>query len=238
MSTLAGSAERVVRPTRGGIQTSTMIMGLLTVFVAVMTVTPVAVALVASFRTAPVGQPGVWTVSGIVNVARDPATLRVVWTTLWMGLLRAGLATLIAVMIAWILARTDCPFRGQLEVVLLLSFFFPIVGRILGWAVLLSPRTGYINQLLRVLPFFSGRTGPLNIFSYPGSDLRQRPWVLRRLDDPDVARIPRYGCIAGRVGPHVGRLCSFDALSDHRPADAPRDSGGVHPGAGQSSLRL
>ena len=85
-----------------------------------------------------------------------------------MGLLRAGLATLIAVMIAWILARTDCPFRGQLEVVLLLSFFFPIVGRILGWAVLLSPRTGYINQLLRVLPFFSGRTGPLNIFSYPG----------------------------------------------------------------------
>ena len=52
-----------------------------------------------------------------------------------MGLLRAGLATLIAVMIAWILARTDCPFRGQLEVVLLLSFFFPIVGRILGWAV-------------------------------------------------------------------------------------------------------
>ena len=69
MSTLAGSAERVVRPTRGGIQTSTMIMGLLTVFVAVMTVTPVAVALVASFRTAPVGQPGVWTVSGIVNVA-------------------------------------------------------------------------------------------------------------------------------------------------------------------------
>jgi iron(III) transport system permease protein len=143
-------------------------MGALTLAVAVLTVTPVAVALVASFRTAPVGQAGVWTLSGIVNVAKDPSTLSIVWTTVWMGVIRAGLATLIAVMLAWILARTDCPFRAQLEVVLLLSFFFPLVGRILGWAVLASPRTGYLNQLLRLLPFVSGRTGPLNVFSYPG----------------------------------------------------------------------
>jgi iron(III) transport system permease protein len=168
LSTLAGSAERVSPPPRGGIQSATLIMGFLTLLVAVLTVTPVAVALVASFRTAPVGQPGIWTVSGILNVARDPSTLSVVWTTVWMGVLRAGLATFIAVMLAWILARTDCPFRPQLEVVLLLSFFFPLVGRILGWAVLASPRTGYLNQLLRLLPFVSGRTGPLNIFSYPG----------------------------------------------------------------------
>ena len=168
MATLASSAERISPPSRGGIQTSTLLMGALTLGVAVLTVTPVAVALVASFRTAPVGQPGIWTVSGILNVARDPATLHVVWTTVWMGVIRAALATLIAVMLAWILARTDCPFRGQLEIVLLLSFFFPLVGRILGWAVLASPRTGYLNQLLRLLPFVSGRTGPLNVFSYPG----------------------------------------------------------------------
>jgi iron(III) transport system permease protein len=143
-------------------------MSVLTVGVALLTVTPVAVALIASFRTAPIGQPGVWTASGIVHVLKDPSTLTIVWTTIWMGVVRAGIATCLAVLLAWILARTDCPLRGPLEVVLLLSFFFPLVGRILGWAVLASPRTGYINQLLRLLPFVSGRSGPLNVFSYPG----------------------------------------------------------------------
>ena len=38
----------------------------------------------------------------------------------------------------------------------------------LGWALLLSPQKGYLNQLLRQLPFFGGDTGPLDIFSYGG----------------------------------------------------------------------
>lgn len=168
MTSLASSAERVSRPERGGIQTSTLLMTALTLVVAILTVTPVAIALVASFRTAPVGQHGVWTVVGFARVIHDPTTLHVIWTTVWLALVRASLATALAVVLAWILARTDCPFRGQLEVVLLLSLFFPLVGRVLAWAVLASPRTGYINVLLRMLPFVGGTRGPLNIFSYGG----------------------------------------------------------------------
>ncbi len=169
MATLAETRTSVAPKRRSGVGTSTLLMSLLTLGVAVATVVPVAIALIASFRTAPVGQPGVWTASGIIRILHDPTTANVIWTTVWLALLRASLATALAVLLAWILARTDCPFRAQLEVLLLLSFFFPLVGRVLAWAVLLSPRTGYINQLLRLLPFFSGLTrGPLNIFSYYG----------------------------------------------------------------------
>jgi len=168
VTTLAGSAEHIARPRIGGVQTSTLLMSGLTLLVAVLTVTPVAIALVASFRTAPVGQHGIWTFSGVATVIHDPTTARVIWTTVWLAVVRAGLATLLAVVLAWILARTDCPLRGGLEIVLLLSLFFPLVGRVLAWAVLASPRTGYINQLLRMLPFVGGTRGPLNIFSYEG----------------------------------------------------------------------
>ena len=54
----------------------------------------------------------------------------------------------LAVILSWIIARTDCPFRNQLEFLLILSFFFPLLGKVLGWALLLSPQKGYLNQLL------------------------------------------------------------------------------------------
>ncbi len=132
MTSLAGSAERLANPRRLTVHSSALLMGALTLAVALLTVTPVAVALIASFRTAPPGQPGVWTLSGFARVLQDPTTIHVVWTTVWLAVVRAALATAIAVLLAWILARTDCPFRAQLEIVLLLSFFFPLVGRILG----------------------------------------------------------------------------------------------------------
>lgn len=169
MALLEGSLERLTRASGGRVQASTLVMGLLTLAVAALTVVPVGVALVASFRTAPPGQPGIWTLRGFVSVLADARTLHIIWTTAWLAVVRAGLATLLAILLAWILARTDCPLRGALELFLLLSFFFPIVGRILGWAVLASPRTGYLNQLLRLLPFLSNRvSGPLNIYSYGG----------------------------------------------------------------------
>ena len=90
------------------------------------------------------------------------------WTTVWLSTVRAALALALAVVLAWIIARTDCPFRNQLEFLLILSFFFPLLGKVLGWALLLSPQKGYLNQLLRQLPFFAGDTGPLDVFSYGG----------------------------------------------------------------------
>jgi len=144
---------------------------LLLITVAVLTVTPVATALLAGFRDAPPGRPGAITAESIrasFAVMAQPDVWQILWTTVWLSTVRAVLALALAVVLAWIIARTDCPFRNRLEFLLILSFFFPLLGKVLGWALLLSPQKGYLNQLLRLLPFFPGDTGPLDIFSYGG----------------------------------------------------------------------
>jgi ABC-type Fe3+ transport system permease subunit len=144
---------------------------LLLIVVAVLTVTPVVTALIAGFRDAPPGRPGSisWeSIRASFGVMADPDVWRILWTTVWLSTVRAVLALALAVVLAWIIARTDCPFRNRLEFLLILSFFFPLLGKVLGWALLLSPQKGYLNQLLRHLPIFAGDTGPLDIFSYGG----------------------------------------------------------------------
>src|SRR3989454_6190662 len=144
---------------------------LLLITVAVLTVTPVVTALLAGFRDAPPGRAGAISVESIrasFAVMAQPDVWRILWTTVWLSTVRAVLALALAVVLAWIIARTDCPFRNRLEFLLILSFFFPLLGKVLGWALLLSPQKGYLNQLLRLLPFFPGDTGPLDIFSYGG----------------------------------------------------------------------
>src|SRR4029077_11925049 len=144
---------------------------LLLIVVAMLTVTPVVTALVAGFRDAPPGRPGSisWeSIRASLAVMADPDVWRILWTTVWLSTVRAVLALGLAVVLAWIIARTDCPFRNRLEFLLILSFFFPLLGKVLGWAFLLSPQKGYLNQLLRHLPMFTGDSGPLDIFSYGG----------------------------------------------------------------------
>jgi iron(III) transport system permease protein len=170
MATVVG-VRGVARLRRFRPRMAVVLPTLLLLVVTVLTVTPVLTALVAGFRDAPPGRPGTisWdSVRASFEVMTQPDVWRIVWTTVWLSTVRAVLALVLAVVLAWIIARTDCPFRDHLEFLLVLSFFFPLLGKVLGWALLLSPQKGYLNQLLRYLPFFEGDTGPLDVFSYGG----------------------------------------------------------------------
>src|SRR5215831_9695861 len=168
MATTVGTVARLglARP-----RAAVVLPTLLLVVVAVLTITPVVTALFAGFRDAPPGRPGTisWdSIRASFEVMTQPDVWRIVWTTVWLSTVRAVLALALAIALAWIIARTDCPFRNRLEFLLILSFFFPLLGKVLGWALLLSPQKGYLNQLLRHLSFFRGDTGPLDVFSYGG----------------------------------------------------------------------
>jgi iron(III) transport system permease protein len=53
----------------------------------------------------------------------------------------------LAVLLAWILARTDTPFRGTLEVLVTLPFFIPPILTAMAWGMLGNPQVGLLNQL-------------------------------------------------------------------------------------------
>jgi iron(III) transport system permease protein len=145
------------------------LLWLLLAIVATLTVTPTVAALAGAFRDSAPGQAGSWTLSGLVRGLSDPITWEALFTTYWLAIVRAAIGVSLAVVIAWILARTDCPFRGQLEFLIILAYFFPGLGKLLAWIILASPKTGLINQALRNLPFFNGmEQGPLNVYSYAG----------------------------------------------------------------------
>jgi iron(III) transport system permease protein len=144
-------------------------MWLLLVVVALCTFTPTIAAMLSAFRTGTPGEVSEWTLGGLQRALSDPFTWEALWTTYWLAAVRAVIGVALAVVLTWIIARTDVPFRPQLELLIVLAYFFPGLGRILGWVILASPRTGVLNEGLRVLPGLDGMTqGPLNVYSYPG----------------------------------------------------------------------
>ena len=72
----------------------------------------------------------------------------------------------LAVMLAWLLARTDLPCRGGLEFMFWVGFFLPSLSVTMGWIVLLDPQAGLLNQLAQSLPFVD--SAPFNIYSFWG----------------------------------------------------------------------
>lgn len=169
MSTADTPLTRTVPMKAGRPSLSTLLMWLLLIGVAVMTVTPTAAALTSAFRDAAPGQAGDWTLNGIIRVFQDGATWDALWTTYWLAGVRALLGLALAVVLTWILARTDCPYRKQLELLIVIAYFFPGLGKLLGWVLLASPKTGLINQGIRQLPFFSElEKGPFDLYSHAG----------------------------------------------------------------------
>lgn len=72
----------------------------------------------------------------------------------------------VAVLISWVLARTDIPYRSELEFMFWISFFLPSLSVTLGWIMCLDPNYGLLNKLLMMLPFVN--EAPLNIYSFWG----------------------------------------------------------------------
>ena len=70
--------------------------------------------------------------------------------------------------LAWIVERTNTPLRKLVYVAVFLHFATPGILRVIGWILLIGPKSGYINVLLRKFLSLDVTTGPLNIFSMSG----------------------------------------------------------------------
>jgi iron(III) transport system permease protein len=92
------------------------------------------------------------------------ASLRTaIGNTLQLTLVRQIVALPVAVMLAWIIARTDLPGRRWFEFAFWLSFFLPTLSVTLSWILLLDPQYGLVNQVLKGF-----QLGPFNIYSFWG----------------------------------------------------------------------
>ncbi|HEY2988875.1 MAG TPA: iron ABC transporter permease [Candidatus Binatia bacterium] len=96
----------------------------------------------------------------------DPVMTSAIWNTLTITLARQAIALPVAILLAWLIARTDIPAAGSLEFLFWLGYFLPPLPVTMGWILLLDPQYGLVNQWLTHLPFV--KEAPFNIYSFWG----------------------------------------------------------------------
>jgi iron(III) transport system permease protein len=130
---------------------------------------PLLMLLLGSFAPAANAPAGTWfSLDGYRTALEDASARNAVVTTLWLSLVRAALAVVLAIFLAWAITRTNVPGRRFFHYVMLISFFIPLLPQLLAWTLLLSPRSGTINVWLRGALGIESINGPFNIYSYQG----------------------------------------------------------------------
>lgn len=139
------------------------------VLVASVTVVPIGLLLWNSLNVAAPGDPRQLGFDNWRMAFHDKSLWHAAWNTVRLAVPRVLIGTVVATLVAWVLARTDVPGGKVVEVLLWFAFFIPSLSMVLGWILLADPTTGAVNQLLRHLPWWHGHIrGPLNIDSYWG----------------------------------------------------------------------
>src|SRR3990172_528977 len=114
-------------------------------------------------------EPGAhFTLSHVATIYADPILYQaIVPDTVIFTVGSVALGFLIAFVLAWLVERTDIPWREGLFTLILVPLLVPNLVLAIAWIMLLGQNSGGVNVLLRSLFGFSS-PGPLNIFSMPG----------------------------------------------------------------------
>ena len=109
---------------------------------------------------------GHFNVADVVKVLRQPQTYKALLNSLVLSAGVTVTGTIVGTFFAWLVTRTDLPFKKTMKLLFLVPFMLPAFIGALAWKMLLSPRAGYINRFfIDVLGF----DGPIfDIYTYAG----------------------------------------------------------------------
>jgi len=155
--TLAGRRGRIEAP-------DVLCTGVLAA-VAFTVVYPIFLVVLQSFQVAAPGEPARWGLDGWRAAFMEPGLRAALVNTLKVTIVRQLISLPLAVLIAWLIARTNLPGRSFIEVGFWAAFFLPPLTVTLSWILMLDPDYGVINTWLARLPF-GGK--PFNIYSFWG----------------------------------------------------------------------
>lgn len=93
------------------------------------------------------------------------AMVKTIWNTVGLALGSLVIAMFFGTLLAWWASQLS-PRMRWLRALPVLPIVIPAVANVSGWAFLLSPRPGYLNALLRMLPWWSDLdSGPVEVYS-------------------------------------------------------------------------
>jgi iron(III) transport system permease protein len=128
--------------------------------------TPVVIVLFRSLTTGRLGAFVGVTAENYLRVLGDPQ----IWPMMKNSILYAGgsalLGTVVGALLAWIVARTNTPGKTLVELMPLYPILMPPIMKNIAWILLLSPKSGILNNFLRTT--FGIEHEVFNAFSLPG----------------------------------------------------------------------
>ncbi len=157
------SAIRVRRPS---LELKTLLLVGVLLFLAFGVLYPLVLLVVNSFTLSTPNEPTRYGLGAWRLALSDRTILASLGNTWLVWIARQGIGFPIAILIAWLIARTNIPGGRWLEFLFWISFFLPSLAVIQAWILLLQPTSGLINQALAWLPFIDN--GPFNIYSFWG----------------------------------------------------------------------
>ncbi|HEY4169066.1 MAG TPA: iron ABC transporter permease, partial [Reyranella sp.] len=141
-------------------------IGLLVAALCFLTVYPLAMLLYGSIHSTPPGMAGEFNAAGY-RALLQADNLQALVNTALISFVKTVLSLTLAILMAWIVARTDTPGRGALEILITLPFFIPPILTATAWAMLGNPQVGTINLAWR---WIVGRDDArlIDVYSYGG----------------------------------------------------------------------
>ncbi|HEY6363200.1 MAG TPA: iron ABC transporter permease, partial [Candidatus Binatia bacterium] len=138
-----------------------------TAFVLYLAGVPLLMLLYGSIRSAPIGEPGAtFTVQNYIKAYFDRDFYFLFLNSLYYALGTCLLTFLIGTFLAWVSERTNTPFKKLFVVMALIPFIIPGILSTISWILLLSPKIGLINLVIKQL--LGLESAPFNIYSMWG----------------------------------------------------------------------
>lgn len=134
--------------------------------VAILLVWPLVMLVVGSFRSAPPGFAGDWTLSAWREAFAGPATAGAIGNSVIISVVSTVGATTLAAGLAFLSERTDAPLRRWITPGLVLMFATPGLFYAMGYALLGNAYTGLLNNLFQALTGIA--RAPIDIETWPG----------------------------------------------------------------------
>lgn len=136
-----------------------MLFVALSLFVAITIVYPLFQVVWRSFRV-----DEAWSLANYAEVFLRPRNFVAIWNSLWVSVIATALSVVIGVLAAFLVMRTDLPWKQGFGLLLVLPFAIPPLFSAMGWVQLAGP-VGLFAQGWRQI--FGPGPVPWNIYS-PG----------------------------------------------------------------------
>ena len=138
-----------------------------TLFVLYLAGIPLVMLLYGSIRSAPIGEPGAtYTIQNYIKAYFDREFYLLLLNSVYYAIGTCTLTFLIGTFLAWVSERTNTPFKKLFVVMSLIPFIIPGILSTISWILLLSPKIGLINIVVKEL--LRLESAPFNVYSMWG----------------------------------------------------------------------